>query len=61
VISAENIELVGYHDLENRPAFKIALQEVNERFYLYLSTFWQSGWTVLDVTDPESPQLLQWI
>ncbi len=33
-ISAENIELVGYHDLENRPAFKIALQEVNERLYL---------------------------
>ncbi len=60
-ISAENIELVGYHDLENRPAFKIALQEVNERFYLYLSTFWQSGWTVLDVTDPEDPRHLQWI
>ncbi len=60
-ISAENIELVGYHDLERRPAFKIALQEVNERFYLYLSTFWQSGWTVLDVTDPEAPEHKAWI
>ena len=60
-ISAENIELVGYHDLENRPAFKIALQEAGGRFYLYLSTFWQSGWTVLDVTDPEAPEHKSWI
>ncbi|MBT5369433.1 MAG: hypothetical protein HOL05_15485, partial [Nitrospinaceae bacterium] len=61
VISAENIELIGYHDLEKRPAFKIAMQEVNERFYLYLSTFWQSGWTVLDVTDPASPEHCDWL
>ncbi|MDA0999207.1 MAG: hypothetical protein O2807_01650 [bacterium] len=55
-LSKENIEFVGYHDLQDRPAFKIAMQEVDDRFYLYLSHFWVSGWTVLDVTDPKNPE-----
>ena len=61
VISAENMELIGYHDLEDRPAFKTAIQEVGGRFYLYLSHFWVSGWSVLDVTEPEEPKLLRFI
>ena len=61
VISAENMELIGYHDLEDRPAFKTAIQEVGGRFYLYLSHFWVSGWSVLDVTEPEAPKLLRFI
>jgi len=60
-LAAENVELVGYHGLEDRPAFKIAMQEVNGRFYLYLSQFWVSGWSVLDVTDPEAPQYLRFL
>lgn len=61
VLSAENIELVAYHDLEDRPAFKTAIQEAGGRFYLYLSHFWVSGWSVLDVTAPEAPELLGFI
>ena len=61
VISAENMELIGYHDLEDRPAFKTAIQEVDGRFYLYLSHFWVSGWSVLDVTAPGEPKLLRFI
>ena len=61
VISAENMELIGYHDLEDRPAFKTAILEVDGRFYLYLSHFWVSGWSVLDVTAPEEPKLLRFI
>ena len=61
VISAENMELIGYHDLEDRPAFKTAIQEVGGCFYLYLSHFWVSGWSVLDVTEPEEPKLLRFI
>ncbi len=56
-LAAENIDLVGYHTLEKRPAFKIALQEAGGRFYLYLSHFWESGWSVIDVTDPAEPEL----
>ena len=60
-ISSENMELIGYHDLEDRPAFKTAIQEVDGRFYIYLSQFWVSGWSILDVTDPENPELLRFI
>ncbi|MCH7915052.1 MAG: hypothetical protein IH856_18800 [Deltaproteobacteria bacterium] len=53
---AHNIELLGYHDLEGRPAFKLAMQEVNGRWYLYMGHLWHRGWTVLDVTDPTHPE-----
>jgi hypothetical protein len=51
----ENIEVVGYHSLEDRPAFKLAMQEVGGRWYLYTGSLWHRGWTILDVTDPSSP------
>ncbi len=58
---ASNVELVGYHDLNGRPGFKLAMQEVNNRFFLYVASLWQPGLSVLDVTEPESPRLLHWI
>src|SRR3989304_2465853 len=51
------IEPVGYHDLNGRPAFKLAMQEVNNRGYLYVAHLWHRGWSVLDVTDPAAPEL----
>ena len=57
----ENFDVVAYHDLGGRPAFKLALQVVGDRWYLYASHFWNSGWTVLDVTDASRPQLLAFI
>ena len=33
----QNIEPVGYHDLNRKPAFKLAMQEVNHRWYLYVA------------------------
>ena len=59
--AAKNIEFIGYHDLEGRPAFKIAMQVVNGRWYLYLSHFWASGWTILDVTDPSKPEFITFL
>ncbi len=53
---AHNIELVGYHDLNRKPAFKLAMQEKNGRWYLYAAHLWHSGWSVLDVTDPAAPE-----
>jgi hypothetical protein len=58
---SSGIDPVGYHDLQNKPAFKLALQELNGRWYLYLAHLWHRGWSVLDVTDPEAPQYLKYI
>jgi hypothetical protein len=52
---AHNMELVGYHDLNKKPAFKLAMQEKNGRWYLHLAHLWHAGWSVLDVTDPSAP------
>ncbi|MQA81600.1 MAG: hypothetical protein GEV10_24470 [Streptosporangiales bacterium] len=59
VREAAGIELVGYHDLGANPAFKLAMQRVDGRYYLYLSHFWRSGWSVVDVTDPTAPVLVR--
>jgi hypothetical protein len=55
------IEAVGYHDLQDRPGFKLALHVVKGRSYLYIAHLWDSGWSVLDVTDPKRPKLLNFI
>lgn len=54
-----NVSFVGFHDLAGRPAFKIAVHEVDGRWYLYLADFWHSGWTILDVTDPADPTFVR--
>lgn len=55
---ADNIDLVAYHDLGGRPAFKLAMQEVAGRWYLYMGHLWHRGWSILEVTDPTSPELV---
>ena len=40
---SRNIEPVGYHDLNGKPAFKLAMQEVNRRWYLYVAHLWHRG------------------
>jgi hypothetical protein len=32
------------------------MQEVNNRWYLYVAHLWHRGWSVLDVTDPAAPE-----
>jgi hypothetical protein len=58
---ANNIEALGYHDLSGKPAFKLAMQEVNRRWYLYVAHLWHRGWSVLEVTDPTEPQLCAFV
>ena len=58
---SHRVRVVGYHDLDARPAFKLAMQEVGGRFYLYMGHLWHRGWSVLDVTDPGAPRLLRFI
>jgi len=58
---SQNFELIGYHDLDGKPGFKLALQVQNDRWYLYLSHLWEPGWSIIDVTDPAHPEKLAWI
>lgn len=57
----QNVDLIAYHDLGGRSGFKLALQETGGRFFLYVAGFWHSGWSILDVTDPERPELVRWL
>jgi hypothetical protein len=56
--SARGLDLVGYHDLAGRPAFKLALQVVDQRWYLYATHFWEPRLSILDVTDPGNIELV---
>jgi hypothetical protein len=58
---ARNLDAVGYHDLNGKPAFKLAMQEANDHWYLYLAHLWHRGWSVLNVTDPAAPRYCTYI
>jgi hypothetical protein len=59
---ASNMYPVGYSDLNGRGgAFKLSIRHVNGRWYLYMGHLWNNGWTILDVTDPSSPRVANFI
>src|SRR4051812_29097917 len=60
-LERHGIEVAGYHDLDGRPGFKLALQRHGDRWYLYLGHLWHRGWSVVDVTDPQAPRLCRFI
>lgn len=60
-LESHGIELVGYHDLDKNPAFKLAAQRVGDKYYVYMSHFWTSRWSVVDATDPTDLQLVGWV
>jgi hypothetical protein len=53
---AKNMDLVGYHNMENRPGFQMAMQVVDNRWYLYCAHYRHQGWTIMDVTHPAVPK-----
>jgi hypothetical protein len=61
ILEQDGVELVGYHDLEGRPGFKLAMQEAGGRWFLYLGHLWANGWTILDVTDAARPRFENFI
>jgi hypothetical protein len=61
VVEQHEVEFVGYHDLDGRPGFKLAMQRQGDRWYLYLGHLWHRGWSILDVTDPRSPRLCRFV
>ena len=59
--SAANFQVVGYSEIDGRPGFKMAIREVNGRWYMYMGHLWHRGWSILDVTDPAKPQVLKFV
>lgn len=52
----KNLELIGYHDLNNIPGFQFVINKTDDgKYYLYCGTFTGPYIRVLDVTDPANP------
>lgn len=60
-LESKNVSLTGYHDLEGRPGFKLAIERVDDRWLLYLAHLFHSGWSIVDVTDPSTPELVRFV
>ncbi|MDX1748278.1 MAG: hypothetical protein R3324_20270, partial [Halobacteriales archaeon] len=60
-IEQRNVSLAGYTDLNDKPGFKIAIDEVDGRWYVYLGSIWHHGWSIVDVTDPENPEVVRFV
>jgi hypothetical protein len=58
---SRNIDFVGYDDLGGRSGFKLAMQEADGRFYLYVAPLWEPGLHIVDVTEPERPRYVRWL
>jgi hypothetical protein len=58
---SKNMELVAYHDLNNRPGFQMAIQSVKNRWYLYVAHWKAQGFTIMDVTEPEKPKFVKFV
>jgi hypothetical protein len=56
-----NMDLVGYTDLNNKPAFKLAIHKAGDRWFLYTATLWHSGFNITEVTDPARPRFIQFV
>lgn len=55
---ARGLELVAYTEAAGSPVFKLAMQVVDGRWYLWATHFWEPRLSVLDVTDPAAPRLV---
>jgi hypothetical protein len=58
---AQNVDYVGFTNVNGHFPFKIDIQQANGRWYMYAGAQNDRGWSVLDVTDPAKPSVLNWI
>jgi hypothetical protein len=55
------IRPVSYHDLGGMPGFKLTMQRRGDRWFLYVAHLWHPGWSILEVTDPNRPELIRFM
>ena len=53
----KNVEVVGYCDMDGRPAFKMCVREAGDHWYLYTGHFWHHWWSIIDISDPRNPHV----
>ena len=58
---ANNVEFVGYCDLDKKPGFKMGIKVVDGQWYMYAGHLWHSGWSIINVTDPANPKIEKFI
>jgi len=58
---AKGLKAVGYHDLIGKPGFKMAIQKQGARWYLYVPALWESGFHILEITDPTQPRHVRFV
>jgi len=60
-LESKSVSLVGYHDLDKRPGFKLAICRSGGAWFLYVGHQNHRGWSVLEVTNPTAPVLRNFI
>src|SRR5262249_9675744 len=55
----QNVEAVRDSNPRDKPGFKMSIQKVGERWYLYIGMLWNEGWHIVDVTDPKDPKVVK--
>jgi hypothetical protein len=58
---AENVEFISFTDLNGHIPFKMSIHQANGRWYMYAGAQDDRGWSVLDITNPASPTVVNWI
>ena len=58
---SKNVTAIGYTDCDKKPAFKLALHRDGDRWFLYVGLFWQSGFSIIEVTDPTNPRFVRYV
>jgi hypothetical protein len=56
-----NFSALSYIDLEDRPAFKMAIHRHGDRWFLYAAHFWESGYSIVEITDPGRPRFVRFV
>lgn len=56
---SKNVEFVGYSDMNGRPdSLQVVGQKIGSKQYLYVGHFWSGGVSILDVTEPTTPNVI---